>query len=334
MFTNKPLIWITAVSLILCACQAEEITQDEGIYTPEELGMIVEWTRGGWSEVYNELDSQVTLVTTYYSDNQESQTVTSVIKPGSFVTLDAGAYLPGISIDECQTASIRISEDEEILCTRGALNPWTYSFFKNFEQRKEFEIVELDGKKVRHDMVVRTYHISNTLLKLWQAERDRRFEKNGIYLNGECLVDIGSTFMGGGTADPKKGSSHRCHMYEQVFAVGPNWDEVDPVVSFSGFSYEGVNYHLPGQHLDRIAISFPSRVANLGSTLIIPLAQGEYKGGSGSVTSVSIFDYTPGSFNFDTGEMNDGKIDIAITLSDGRTLDIYYRGVILHDNYY
>ena len=37
---------------------------------------------------------------------------------------------------------------------------------------------------------------------------------SGIYVGGECIVPIGSTFMGGGVADPNKGSSHRCHMYE------------------------------------------------------------------------------------------------------------------------
>ena len=42
-------------------------------------------------------------------------------------------------------------------------------------------------------------------------------ESSGIYLNGKCVVSIGSTFMGGGIAEPSKGSSHRCNMYEKYY---------------------------------------------------------------------------------------------------------------------
>ena len=50
-------------------------------------------------------------------------------------------------------------------------------------------------------------------------------ESSGVYLNGRCVVPIGSTFMGGGVAEPSKGSSHRCHMYEYGYEKGPLREE-------------------------------------------------------------------------------------------------------------
>lgn len=157
---------------------------------------------------------------------------------------------------------------------------------------------------------------------------------SGIYVGGECIVPIGSTFMGGGVADPNKGSSHRCHMYEQYFAQGPSWDEVASVVGISGFRYTGVTYSEPGQFIDYIGIS--GAILSLDAPLRIPLEQGKYKGGCEQVSSVKITNYNPGTVKDRiTGDMNDdGKIDIAISLKDGRTLRIHYRGKIPYDGYY
>jgi hypothetical protein len=157
---------------------------------------------------------------------------------------------------------------------------------------------------------------------------------SGIYVGGECIVPIGSAFMGGGVADPNIGSSHRCHMYEQYFEQGPSWDEVASVVGISGFQYTGVTYSEPGQFIDFIGIS--GALLNLDTSLAIPLEQGKYKGGCELVSSVKITNFNPGTVkNRITGDMNDdGKIDIAISLKDGRTLRIHYRGKILYDGYY
>lgn len=158
-------------------------------------------------------------------------------------------------------------------------------------------------------------------------------ESNGIYLDGECVVSIGSTFMGGATADPIKGSSHRCHMYEKVFAHGPRWDEVASIVTIEGFRHKGVNYSAPGQFIDGISID--KDVLNLDAHLSIPLKQGKYKGGCKQVSAVRIKNYDWGTVKDQiTGEMNDdGKIDIAISLKDGRKLRIHYRGKIQQDGY-
>ena len=157
---------------------------------------------------------------------------------------------------------------------------------------------------------------------------------SGVYLDGKCIVPIGSTFMGGGTANPLKGSSHRCHMYEKYFEHGPSWDQVASVVTITGFRYTDVTYSEPGQYIDLIGIN--GTVLDRETPLVIALEQGEYKGGCDLVSSVRITNYDMGTVkNQITGDMNDdGKIDIVISLTDGRTLRIHYRGKILYDGYY
>ena len=167
----KRLVILAAVTAaVFCSCGRK--LAEEVIYTPEELGIYVEWGRSGWSEVYNGTDGAVTLVTTYLDiDNTgEKRELTSVIAPGEFIKLDRGAFAPGVSIDESLTASIRWGDGTEILCTRGAENAWSRRFYGTFEEREEYEVVPLaDGRKVRHDLVVRTFHIDRTLVELWRA---------------------------------------------------------------------------------------------------------------------------------------------------------------------
>jgi len=159
-------------------------------------------------------------------------------------------------------------------------------------------------------------------------------ESSGIYLNGNCVVSIGSTFMGGAMANPTKGVSHRCHMYEKYFEHGPSWDQVASVVTITGFRYAGVTYSEPGQYIDLIGIN--GTVLDRETPLVIALEQGEYKGGCDLVSSVRITNYDSGTVKDQiTGDKNDdGKIDIVISLKDGRTLRIHYRGKIPYDGYF
>ena len=161
-----------------------------------------------------------------------------------------------------------------------------------------------------------------------------KHESSGVYLNGRCVVSIGSTFMGGGVANPSKCSSHRCHMYEFGYEKGPMWEEATSLVTILGFRYTGITYSKPGQFIDTIVID--GSVLKLDAPLLIPLEQGEYQGGCEQVSSVRIQNYTAGTVkNSTTGDMNDdGKIDMAISLTDGRTLRIHYRGKIPYDGYY
>ena len=157
---------------------------------------------------------------------------------------------------------------------------------------------------------------------------------SGVYLNGERIFSIGSTFMGGAISNPSLGSSHRCNMYEKNYNSGPNWNEVSPIVFIRGFRYSGVTYSALGEIIETIWIS--KDVLNQDSPLVISLEQGKYKGGCDTVSSVKITNYSAGTIkNSVTGEMNaDGKIDILITLTDGRSLRIHYRGKIPYDGYY
>ncbi len=159
-------------------------------------------------------------------------------------------------------------------------------------------------------------------------------ESSGVYLDGKCIVSIGSTFMGGAVSNPTKGSSHRCHMYEKYFEHGPDWFQVASLVTITGFRYTGVTYSEPGQFIDFIGIS--ESVLDLDTRLLIPLEQGEYKGGCDLVSSVRITNYDSGTVKDQIpGDKNDdGKIDIVISLKDGRTLRIHYRGKIPYDGYF
>ena len=164
-------------SMALSAC---ENLEDEKIYTAEELGMIIEWNYSGWSEVKNETDGTVTLVTTYtdlYSDIRPTE-YTSVIMPGDAAHLKSGAFIPGISIGECLTATIKLGGGTEIVCTRGYYesrydchydDPWSERFFGNYEQRSDYEVVKMHDKNVRHNLSIRTYHIDKTLVDTWTA---------------------------------------------------------------------------------------------------------------------------------------------------------------------
>jgi len=157
-------------------------------------------------------------------------------------------------------------------------------------------------------------------------------ESNGIFWDGERIVAIGSTFWGGSVADPEEGASHRSHMFNRYFPSCPGWDEVESTVTITGFKYTGTTYSAPGQYLERII--FTKDIWNMDKPLDIPLEQGKYKGGCKEVSSVKISGYDYGTMKDQiTGEKNDdGIVDISITLTDGHTLRIYYRGVILLDN--
>ncbi len=153
-------------AVLLCSCKKEE-----KIYTEEELQVIVEWVCCGWSEVKNETNGTVTLITTYpHASSSDKKEITSVIAPGDHVKLDIGAYVSGVSIEESRTATIKLADGTEILCQRYGDDAWSKLFYETFEDREEYEVVELStGHKVRHDLRVRTYHINQNLIGVWKT---------------------------------------------------------------------------------------------------------------------------------------------------------------------
>ena len=154
---------LATLSVIACSKATEE-----KVYTEEELGVYIDWAYLGWSEVYNDLDGTITLVTTYpdYSDKLEK---TYVIEPRDFMKMEIGAFAPGTSISESLTATIKLSDGAEIICTNGADNPWSKHFYETYEQRNEDVILDFDGKKLRHSWLYVTYHIDKTLVDIWLA---------------------------------------------------------------------------------------------------------------------------------------------------------------------
>lgn len=150
-------------ALVLAGCNKEE-----KIYTEDELGVIIEWVRCGWDEVKNETGGTVTLITSYPFGSHED--VTSVLAPGEMVKLDIGAAAPGVSIGESSQAIIRLDDGTEIVCVHDKeMTPWAERLYTNFQQEHTYEVIDFDGKKLRHNLVIQSYHIDQTLIDLWTS---------------------------------------------------------------------------------------------------------------------------------------------------------------------
>ena len=158
--------------------------------------------------------------------------------------------------------------------------------------------------------------------------------KNKLAIGSKKSYPIGSVFMGGGVADPQKGSSHRCRFYEESFTEGPNWDEVSSMVTIMGFRHRGTEYTAPGQFIDFIGIDLDPTLG-YGEFLIIPMNQGKYEGGCDLVKEVKINSYKYSTYQEDHDTLNDdGKIDIRILLKDGTKVSILFAGKTPFDGYY
>lgn len=151
-----------AAAMAFCSCEKEKIYTELEL---DQMGIIVEWVRSGWDEVYNELDAPVTLVTCYPDGMRES--VTSTIAPGEFVELNRGQAAPGYSLEECKSAQICFGNEEPFTCFKDGNDACSKRFFEHVEQRQA-EVVELSGNgmKVRRNLLVRTYHIDRELIEL------------------------------------------------------------------------------------------------------------------------------------------------------------------------
>ena len=102
----------------------------------------------------------------------ESKEVTTVIPPGEIFRLRMGGEVPGESIGESVSVTIIFENGPEIVCTHGGTDPASERFYGYYQQRNDYEVVEIDGKKVRHDLIVLTYHINWSLLKLWVRSQE------------------------------------------------------------------------------------------------------------------------------------------------------------------
>ena len=164
---------IVCTALPLCSCG-----KDDRLYTTEDLGVEVEWVRNGWTEVINNTDGTVTLITEY-PDFCLQKEISTILQKGDTVKLDWGASVPGVSILECTKATIILSDGSEIVCEKNTKNPWSTRFFKISEPRIEYEVVEsiVKGKRIRHNLTVYTFFIDEELVDIWRdGMMDGRWE--------------------------------------------------------------------------------------------------------------------------------------------------------------
>ena len=156
-------------------------------------------------------------------------------------------------------------------------------------------------------------------------------ESSGFYLDGERVVSIGSAYWGSHN-DDSRGRTFHFELYEDGFESGAYPPRFSPcVAAVYGLRETGVSYSAHG-YLDHLYIP---DIANLGTGLTIPLLQGEYKGGCVYVSSVKFKNFcSVDAMDEVTDEMIEGKIDIIISLKDGRTIRVHYRGPIMHQQYY
>ena len=186
-----------------------------------------------------------------------------------------------------------------------------------------------DQTKYKDALVVKTAKTSTAT----------RADNGTTYKESTLVFPIGSVFVGGGTADPSKGSSHRCHFYTEKFSEGPRWDQVDAMVTITGFRYRNVEYTKPGQYIDYIFILFPEEVPGLGTNIIIPLEQGQYKGGNDLIRDVQIKSYKFSSYNegpdYSYTLNKDADINIVITTTAGDSIMLVFNNDITpYDGYY
>ena len=121
-------------------------------------------------------------------------------------------------------------------------------------------------------------------------------------------------------------------LYENDYTLDAYPPHIAPsVAAVYGLRETGVSYSTHG-YLNYLVIP---DIANLGTELSIPLQQGEYKGGCDYVSSVKFKNFcSVDAMDEVTDEMIEGKIDIIISLKDGRTIRVHYRGPIMHQQYY
>lgn len=163
-----------------------------------------------------------------------------------------------------------------------------------------------------------------------------KVEGGSFTKDGTLVYTIGSVFVGGGIADPSKGSSHRCHFYQEKFTEGPDWDEVEALVTIYGFRHKGIEYNLPGQYIDRIIVNGLDESLGFGTCLNIPMNQGKYEGGNEQIKDVQIKSYKFASYIDYEGHQNkDADINIVISSTAGDIITIRFANdVTPYDGYY
>lgn len=164
-----------------CTPAINEEVVDDHVYTVSELynefGIVLEWRWIGRCEVYNETSGPVMMTITYpYWAQREPLTV--VMNSGEYTSLKIGSlYTVGEDLSACAKTAFIFENGTEIVITpdmgEGWPNAWSEYFLTNINVQDDYEIIEqnIDGvtRKIRHDLVVVTYHINETLVNLWRS---------------------------------------------------------------------------------------------------------------------------------------------------------------------
>lgn len=145
---------------------------DDHIYTSDELweqfGVIFEYRYSGWCDVYNETDKSVRM-TISYPQFYPQDDLEVVITPGEYSRLMIGGNDPGWDFSICSSASFLLEDGTSIVFSPNKGNEWSNYFFTNVDCGEDYEIGEFEGKKVRHDMVTKTYHFNDSVIALWRS---------------------------------------------------------------------------------------------------------------------------------------------------------------------
>ena len=143
----KKLAFTAAILFCLCSC-----TRD------------IDYEYAGWADVINETSQTVTLVSDYLVGEGLVRTETATINPGETYKR---YMLWDYNYDtlSCATKHIIILADgTEIVCEQRAEDSWSRRFYDNYESRKSVERSGFD----KHNIIIETYHIDNTLIELWR----------------------------------------------------------------------------------------------------------------------------------------------------------------------
>ncbi len=156
----RHLVEIILVFISLLSCQSN-LTKVVNI---DEAS--IEWPRKGISNVKNETSHDITLITSF--PNQTTKSIQTNIRAGEVAQFDIGDSSPGLSIDECSTAVIKFPNGNVVFCDKKGIDPWSRYFFDTFNEREEYELVDINGKLINHKLIIKSYHIDEKLLSMWR----------------------------------------------------------------------------------------------------------------------------------------------------------------------
>lgn len=163
------LISLFLLSVLLLSCSS---SSDERVYTAEELWLLVEWNYSGFDYIENKTSNNVTMTLDYPIGYPESKTFE--IPPHSTISLKKKCYLKGESIYESISISFVIQNHESTISfSRTDESPWAQYFLVTNKKSDNdaFEIVEINGQKVKHTLINDYYFIDQAFIDIFDSNQ-------------------------------------------------------------------------------------------------------------------------------------------------------------------